>query len=286
MRACGPAPGAASSPRPSPRSRAPGSPGRRWGRSGRAAWLGEAKDGRQRPRTGRQPGGARKVSRGARRAMRCGVGHGKVSAGGGFRTRSSKKGRSAARARPVDGGAFLRHAATFRHDATSWTRRPLPSAHRHLARSGRRPAPSSGRTGARLGVGFALMLVNRISGWSFRPRPSTSSTRWRGTPGASFSFRWRWPSRVATLLQGTSAFALSRVVSVAAQRAIADMRRRVQDHVIHLPVSYFDTTRSGVLISRIMTDAEGIRNLVGTGIVQLVGGLLTSASWRWPCSSG
>src|SRR5205823_4896885 len=64
---------------------------------------------------------------------------------------------------------------------------------------------------------------------------------------------------------------------VAAQRAITDMRRTVQAYVLRLPVSYFDSTKSGILISRIMSDAEGIRNLVGTGLVQLVGGLVTGA---------
>ena len=71
-------------------------------------------------------------------------------------------------------------------------------------------------------------------------------------------------------------FALSQVLGVAAQRAITDMRKRVQAHVMRLPIRYFDSTKTGVLISRIMTDAEGIRNLVGTGLVQLTGGIVTA----------
>jgi subfamily B ATP-binding cassette protein MsbA len=63
---------------------------------------------------------------------------------------------------------------------------------------------------------------------------------------------------------------------VAAQRAITDMRKRVQARVMHLPVRYFDSTQTGVLVSRIMSDADGIRNLVGTGLVQLAGGLVTA----------
>ena len=55
------------------------------------------------------------------------------------------------------------------------------------------------------------------------------------------------------------------------------MRKRVQAHVLRLPVSYFDSTKTGVVISRVMTDAEGVRNLVGTGIVQLIGSILTAA---------
>jgi subfamily B ATP-binding cassette protein MsbA len=80
----------------------------------------------------------------------------------------------------------------------------------------------------------------------------------------------------ATLLQAISTFALSQIMGVAAQRAITEMRKRVYEHVSRLPVSYFDSMKTGVLISRIMTDAEGIRNLVGTGIVQLTGGILTA----------
>ena len=80
----------------------------------------------------------------------------------------------------------------------------------------------------------------------------------------------------ASVVQGASSFALSQILGVTAQRAITEMRKTVQAHVGRLPVNYFDSTRSGVLISRVMTDAEGIRNLVGTGLVQLTGGLLTA----------
>ena len=81
---------------------------------------------------------------------------------------------------------------------------------------------------------------------------------------------------LATLVQASTSFGLSQVMSIAAQRAITDLRKSVQEHLLRLPVSYFDSTKTGVLISRVMTDAEGIRNLVGTGIVQLLGGLMTA----------
>ena len=81
----------------------------------------------------------------------------------------------------------------------------------------------------------------------------------------------------ATLVQAMCSFALSQVLGVAAQRLIMDMRKRVQRHVVRLPTSFFDSTKSGILISRIMTDAEGVRNLVGTGLVQVVGGLTTAS---------
>jgi ABC-type multidrug transport system fused ATPase/permease subunit len=80
----------------------------------------------------------------------------------------------------------------------------------------------------------------------------------------------------ATIVQAFTSFANSQVLGVAAQRAITEMRRSVHEHIVHLPVRFFDTTQSGVLISRVMSDAEGIRNLVGTGLVQLIGSLVTA----------
>ena len=80
----------------------------------------------------------------------------------------------------------------------------------------------------------------------------------------------------ATIVQAITSFGLSQTLGVAAQRAITDMRKRVQAKVMRLPVRYFDSTQTGVLLSRIMSDAEGIRNLVGTGLVQLVGGVVTA----------
>ena len=80
----------------------------------------------------------------------------------------------------------------------------------------------------------------------------------------------------ATLVQSVTSFGLSQVLGVTAQRAITEMRKQVMVHVTRLPVRYYDSTQTGILISRIMTDAEGIRNLVGTGLVQLTGGILTA----------
>ena len=127
-----------------------------------------------------------------------------------------------------------------------------------------------------LGIGMLLMIVNRLSGLVL-----PGSVKWivdevlsKGrlellTPIAI-------AAGIATLLQASSSFALSQVISVAAQRAITDLRRRVQARVLRLPVSFFDATQSGILINRVMNDAEGIRNLIGTGIVQLVGGVVTA----------
>jgi subfamily B ATP-binding cassette protein MsbA len=80
----------------------------------------------------------------------------------------------------------------------------------------------------------------------------------------------------ATIAQAITSFALSQVLGVAAQRAITEMRKQVMEQVMRLPVRYFDSMQTGKLIARVMNDAEGIRNLVGTGIVQLVGGVLSA----------
>ncbi|MBA3936080.1 MAG: ABC transporter ATP-binding protein [Planctomycetes bacterium] len=80
----------------------------------------------------------------------------------------------------------------------------------------------------------------------------------------------------AAVLGADTSYALSQVLGVAAQKAITDMRKTVQAHILRLPVRYFDEHQSGALISRIMTDAEGVRNLVGNGIVLLVGGVFSA----------
>src|SRR5258708_4764767 len=81
---------------------------------------------------------------------------------------------------------------------------------------------------------------------------------------------------LATLIQGITSFSLTQLLSKAAQRLITELRQKVQAHVGRLPVSFHDSTKSGVLVSRIMSDVEGVRNLIGTGLVDLVGGLITA----------
>jgi subfamily B ATP-binding cassette protein MsbA len=80
----------------------------------------------------------------------------------------------------------------------------------------------------------------------------------------------------ATFIQGVTSFALSQVLGKAAQRSITEMRRDVQRHVGRLPVGYFEQTKAGALLSRVMNDAEGIRNLVGSGLVEMIGGAVTA----------
>ena len=80
----------------------------------------------------------------------------------------------------------------------------------------------------------------------------------------------------AILVQAVSSFLLTRILSVQAQYLISELRAQVQKKVLALPISFFDNTKSGALVSRIMSDVEGVRNLIGTGLVQLVGGTFTA----------
>src|SRR5262245_38581093 len=81
---------------------------------------------------------------------------------------------------------------------------------------------------------------------------------------------------LAIVIQAITSFALTQLLSASAQRLIADMRIRVQAHIGRLPVRYYDANKTGALVSRIMSDVEGVRNLVGTGLVELIGGLFTA----------
>jgi subfamily B ATP-binding cassette protein MsbA len=128
----------------------------------------------------------------------------------------------------------------------------------------------------RLALGLVLMLINRLVGLVL---PATSKFLIDDVIGrgrADLLMPLAFAAGAATIVQATTSFALSQVLGVAAQRAITDMRRRVEAHVARLPVRYFDSTQAGVLISRIMSDADGIRNLVGTGLVQLTGSIVTA----------
>ena len=129
---------------------------------------------------------------------------------------------------------------------------------------------------SRLAAGMLLMLVSRLAGLvpagasKYLLDEVIAKGRSQLLPILALAVAG------ATLIQSITSFALSQVVSVTAQRAINDMRRKVMAKITRLPISYFDSTQAGMLVSRIMTDAEGVRNLVGTGIVQLVGGVFTA----------
>ena len=128
----------------------------------------------------------------------------------------------------------------------------------------------------RLALGLVLMLISRAAGLVLPASSKYLIDDVIGKGRVDLLKPIAIAAGVATLLDALSSFALSQVLGVAAQRAITDMRRRVEAHVARLPVGYFDSTKSGILVSRVMNDAEGIRNLVGTGLVQLLGSIVTA----------
>jgi ABC-type multidrug transport system fused ATPase/permease subunit len=128
----------------------------------------------------------------------------------------------------------------------------------------------------RLALGLLLMVINRIAALVL---PGTSKyliDEVFAKDNRAILTTLALAAAGATLVQALSSFALSQILGVAAQRAITDMRKSVQEHITRLPVRFFDSTQTGVLISRTMTDADGIRNLVGNGLVQLIGGIMTA----------
>ena len=128
----------------------------------------------------------------------------------------------------------------------------------------------------RLALGLIVMVINRLSGLVL-PASSKYLIDDVLTKGRTeLLMPIALATGAATVVQAISTYVLSQVLGIAAQAAITEMRRDVHEHITHLPVRYFDKTQSGVLISRVMTDAEGIRNLVGTGLVQLTGSIVTA----------
>src|SRR6201996_3980255 len=127
-----------------------------------------------------------------------------------------------------------------------------------------------------LALGFVLMIINRFCGLALpaasKPFVDGVLTNHKGSlllPIIGFVLG-------ATLIQATTSFALTQLLSKAAQRMIAELRRQVQAHIGRLSVSFYDANRTGNLVSRIMTDVEGVRNLIGTGLVDFVGGIITA----------
>ena len=129
---------------------------------------------------------------------------------------------------------------------------------------------------SRLGVGLGLMLVSRISGLVLPGTTKILIDDVIGKQRTDLLVPIAIAAGSATLLQAGTSFVLSQLLGVAAQRVITNMRKNIMSHVMRLPVRYFDSTQTGVLISRIMNDADGVRNLVGTGLVQLTGSIVTA----------
>ncbi len=134
---------------------------------------------------------------------------------------------------------------------------------------------------ALLALGFALMVINRVSGFVL-----PASTKYLIDDVINKHHLLGLQKLIgivvlATVVQGITSFALTQSLSKAAQRLISELRQKVQAHISRLPVSFYDSNKTGALVSRIMGDVEGVRNLLGTGLVDFAGGLLTSAIAFW-----
>jgi ABC-type multidrug transport system fused ATPase/permease subunit len=129
---------------------------------------------------------------------------------------------------------------------------------------------------ALLAFGFVLMVINRVCGlvlpYSQKFLIDTVIVR-RHLAGLKPLVL---TVLAATVIQGITAFSLTQLLSKAAQRLITELRQKVQAHIGRLPVTFHDSTKTGVLVSRIMSDVEGVRNLIGTGLVDFAGGLVTA----------
>jgi len=127
-----------------------------------------------------------------------------------------------------------------------------------------------------LALGFVLMIINRVAGLVL---PYSTKFLIDTVINKHHINQLRPLVLVvlaATLIQGATSFSLTQLLSKAAQRLIADLRQQVQVHISRLPVSFYDANKTGNLVSRIMSDVEGVRNLLGTGLVDFAGGIVTS----------
>ena len=127
-----------------------------------------------------------------------------------------------------------------------------------------------------LGIGLILILIQSASGMV---APYASRFLFDDiVPNKDMDGLWVLLTVVAAsiLIRSLTSFSLARLLSVQAQHMISQMRVQVQSKLMKLPIGFFDNHKSGALVSRVMTDVEGVRNLVGTGFVQLIGGALTS----------
>jgi subfamily B ATP-binding cassette protein MsbA len=128
-----------------------------------------------------------------------------------------------------------------------------------------------------LALGFVLMVINKTTSLVL-----PLSTKWLvdnviGKRQVALLTPLILAVLAATCIQGVTSYALTQLLSKEGQRLIAQLRRRVQEHIGRLPVAYYDANKAGMLVSRIMSDVEGVRNLLGTGLVDLVGGILLAA---------
>ncbi len=128
-----------------------------------------------------------------------------------------------------------------------------------------------------LALGFVLMVINKVAGFVL-PYSSKFLIDNVVTKNQTGLLRPLVLSVLfATLIQGVTSFSLTQLLSKAAQRLITELRQQVQMHISRLPVAFYDANKTGALVSRIMTDVEGVRNLLGTGLVDFAGGLVAAS---------
>ncbi len=127
-----------------------------------------------------------------------------------------------------------------------------------------------------LALGFVLMAINRISGLVLPASTKYLIDNVIGKKQIQLLTPIVLAVLVATVIQGLTSFTLTQLLSKSAQKMIAELRRQVQAHIGRLPVTFYDANKTGALVSRIMSDVEGVRNLIGTGLVEFVGGLMTA----------
>jgi ABC-type multidrug transport system fused ATPase/permease subunit len=125
-------------------------------------------------------------------------------------------------------------------------------------------------------LGFGLMAINRVAGLILPGSTKYLVDDVIGKRQQKLLLPLVLTVISATLIQGLSSFALTQLLSKSAQRMITDLRKQVQAHIGRLSVSFYDANKTGALVSRIMSDVEGVRNLIGTGLVEFVGGLMTA----------
>jgi subfamily B ATP-binding cassette protein MsbA len=127
-----------------------------------------------------------------------------------------------------------------------------------------------------LALGFVLMAVNRVAGLVLPASTKYFVDNVIGKRQVQLLTPIVLAVLGATILQGLTSFTLTQLLSKSAQKMITELRRQVQAHIGRLSISFYVANKTGVLVSRIMSDVEGVRNLIGTGLVEFVGGLMTA----------
>ena len=125
-------------------------------------------------------------------------------------------------------------------------------------------------------IGLFLILIGRLAGFILPLKSKELLDEIVPNNDLDALYNLTWMVITALLVQAITSFLLTRILSVQAQFLISELRAQVQKKVLSLPISFFDNEKSGALVSRIMSYVEGVRNLIGTGLVQLVGGTITA----------